>query len=297
VKNILTVDVEDYSWIVARDIMGVPAPISQRVVDSTTQLMDTLIDAGVGATFFCLGNVARKYPDLIREIRRRGFAVGSHGMDHLLYHRMGLAEIRHDLAESKTVLEDTIGEEIDGFRAPHFNVSLARPEVIESIIEAGYRYDSSVFPVRGRRYGSPDSPRRPFRIKTPSGTLWEFPLAAIVLAGCRFPAAGGGYLRHFPYFVTRTAIRSLNREGIPATVYLHPYECDTVPVSFPPADLTMAKRLRTAIFNRHQYHNRSKTIKKIQALARDFSFVSIPGMLERIQQDEFPEINLATDLQ
>jgi len=296
VNNILTVDVEDYSWIVARDILGISAPISPRVVDSTTHLMDVLTDAGANATFFCLGNVARTHPGLIREIRRRGFAVGSHGMNHLLYTRMELAEIRRDLTESKAVLEDTIGEKIVGFRAPQFNVSLDRPEVIESIIEAGYRYDSSIFPVRGRRYGSPDSPRLPFRIRTPSGILWEFPLAAVVLAGRRFPAAGGGYLRHFPYLVTRAAIRSLNREAIPATVYLHPYECDTAPATFPPADLTMAKRFRAAVFNLHQYHNRSKTIGKIRALARDFNFVSVPGMLERIQQDEFPEINLATNL-
>jgi len=290
--NILTVDVEDYLALFFRDVLGRERAISSRVVESTKRILDVLEQAKTCATFFCLGSVARQYPELIRDIHNRGFEVGSHGMNHLLYNRLGIKQIKEDLVAAKAILEDILGEMIRGFRAPRFSLGLDYPAVIESIVEAGYEYDSSIFPFSGSHCGSPGSPRGPYRIRTASGVLTEFPLATVRLAGRRFPVAGGGYLRHFPYKFNYWAVRSLNREGLPVTVYLHPYECDTVPLEYPRSGLSAKVRWRATRFNFLQYRGRSKTLKKIEALARDFTFSSISSVLAGGLKSQLSEISL-----
>lgn len=273
--NLFTVDVEDYPALFFRDLLGQEAPVSERVVESTRRILDLLESTNTSATFFCLGSVALRHPHLIREIRDRGGEIASHGMHHIPFHGLNLEQIREDLTSAKSVLEDILGEPVPGFRAPQFSVSLDRPEVLECIVEAGYTYDSSIFPFSGRRYGSAVSPRCPYQIKTSSGTLSEYPLATLTLFGRRFPIGGGGYLRHFPYKLNYLGLRSLNREGIMATVYLHPYECDITAVEYSRDDLTLIKRLRVSLFNIHQYHGRAGMPDKITALLTDFKFSSI----------------------
>lgn len=290
--NLLTIDVEDYLELFFREYLGREVPVSPRVKDCTLRMLDLLMAAGVRATCFCLGSVARAHPDLIREIHGRGFEVASHGMKHLLFHGAELAEIRRDLSESRAALEDLIGEKVRGFRAPQFNVSLARPEVIAAIIESGYEYDSSIFPARGRRYGSPESPRGPYRIQTPAGSLVEFPLTTALFRGRRFPAAGGGYLRHFPYAWNRLAIHRLNLEGLPAVVYLHPYECDLERFPYGLSGLGLRAKFRALWTNLNQYHGRNQTLAKLGKLVRDFPFGGLRDFLEGPEPKNFPELKV-----
>jgi len=278
--NILTIDVEDYPALFFRDFLGRDVGVSDRVDHATRDVLDILEGKVASATFFCLGSVAKAYPELIREIRRRGHEVASHGLEHIPFQRMTLAEIREDIGTAKSILEDILGEPVRGFRAPHFSIGLDRPEVFEFLREAGYSYDSSIFPFSGRRYGSAASPCRPYRIETPSGPLLEYPLATLTFCGRRFPVGGGGYLRHFPNRWNRWAIRKLNREGITAVVYFHPYECDLVPLEYPRAGLTSARRIRAAFFNAHQYHGRRAMAGKIDSLVDDFVFTSICANIE-----------------
>jgi polysaccharide deacetylase family protein (PEP-CTERM system associated) len=282
--NILTIDVEDYPALYCRDMLGREVPVSDRVVVATRCLLDVLEGAVPSATFFCLGSVAEAHPELIREIRRRGHEIASHGMRHIPFRQLTRAEIRDDISRAKAVLEDLLGEPIQGLRAPQFSVGLDRPEILECIREAGYVYDSSIFPFAGWRYGSAESPRRPYLINTPSGPLVEYPLSTLSVFGRRLPVGGGGYLRHFPYCWNRWAIRKLNREGTVAVVYVHPHECDTVPCAYSGRGLAPARRLRAAFYNAHQYHGRAGMVDKIRALIGDFEFSSIAAHAEAQQQ-------------
>jgi polysaccharide deacetylase family protein (PEP-CTERM system associated) len=290
--NLLTIDVEDFPSLFARDYLSQAIPVSGRVVENTRRMLDLIEGAGVRATCFCLGQVAAAYPDLVREIARRGFEVASHGMNHLLFSRLDLAAIRKDLAEAKARLEDVAGVKVRGFRAPVFNVSLSRPEVITALIETGHEYDSSIFPVAGRRYGSPESPRGPYRIVMPEGSIVEFPLATVEVPGRRLPAAGGGYLRHFPYFINRLAIRRINGEGLPVTVYLHPYECDTDEPKYSAGHLPARARLKAFLARASQTHGRNGTMTKIAALLGDFSFAKMGETLDRTTS--LPEFDISS---
>jgi len=288
--NFFTVDVEDYWSLFYRDYLGQEIPVSPRLLLSTRAMLDLLEEIGVRATCFCLGRIARAEPDLIKEIHGRGFEVASHGMDHILYFQADPEQVRRDLADSRALLEDLIGAAVRGFRAPHFNIRLDRPRLLELIVETGYQYDSSIFPFRGKRYGSAESPRGPYRIPTAAGPLLEFPLATVVIRGRRLPAGGGGYLRYFPYGYNRWAIRSLNREGLPATVYLHPYECDSEPLAYSAQGLPWPARGRAWVTNFMQYYNRSRTLSKIRALARDFRFSPVQSAFQAIPPPAFPTL-------
>ncbi len=291
--NLLTIDVEDYCSLFLRDRLGKNAPVSGRVLDRARAMLDVISEAGASATCFCLGTVVKAHPLLVKEIQNRGFEVASHGMNHLMFRDQPLSAIKRDLTDAKTIIEDAAGTAVRGFRAPAFNVFLERPEVIECIIETGHDFDSSIFPFKGRRYGSPGSPRKPYRIKTSSGDLIEFPLATARFAGKNWPVAGGGYLRHFPYSISRRAIHSMNDDGIPATVYLHPYECDVEPLKYETDGLSLKARLKTAVFNASQYHGRAKTLDKLSALVGDFEFQSMGDYLAGNDLEDLPEIDVS----
>ncbi len=284
--NFMSIDVEDYESLVNRDFFGVLTEVSSSVVDCTLRFLDILDEAGVTATCFCLGLVAKAKPELIREIHGRGFEVASHGMNHLFYSQYGVDEAYQDMKDAKDAIEDVLGEEITGFRAPAFNVSLKRPELIEAIVKAGYKYDSSIFPFQGRRYGCPESPRSPYRIGTRAGDLIEFHLSTVRVRGKRIPAAGGGYLRHFPYFLNAKAIRSINEEGIPVVVYLHPQECFEGKFNLLIKEADPKTQLKAALFDFNQSVGRKRTIKKLTRLTEDFQFTAMRNFFSSPQYNE-----------
>ncbi|QVW33923.1 DUF3473 domain-containing protein [Geobacter sulfurreducens] len=232
--NALTIDVEDYFQVTAferhvnRDEWD-RYPL--RVEANTLRILDMLDEFGVSATFFVLGWVAERCPSLVKEIARRGHEIASHGYGHELVYRIGPERFREDVRRSKQFLEDIGGCAVRGYRAPSYSITGKSLWALDILVEEGFSYDSSIFPVIHDTYGIPDAGRFPGILRCGSGTIREFPLTTLPLrvAGRehRLPIAGGGYLRLFPARFICRGIRAVNRkEQQPAVLYFHPWEID-----------------------------------------------------------------------
>lgn len=232
--NALTIDVEDYFQVnafepyVKRESWD---SFPLRVADNVRILLDLLDEYRVKATFFVLGWVAERLPACVREIQERGHEIASHGYGHQLIYRIGPHAFREDIRRAKAVLEDITGVAVKGYRAPTYSITRQSLWAFDVLIEEGYGFDSSVFPVYHDTYGIPDSPRFPYTVERPTGTIEEFPLSTLPLCLCgrsfQLPIAGGGYLRLLPVPLIKWGIdRINNREQKPAVLYLHPWEID-----------------------------------------------------------------------
>lgn len=230
-KNALTIDLEDYYQVSAfaeTFVVDQWDNYPSRVEQNTAKLLSILDEGNVRATFFTLGWVARKFPKLIREIADRHHEIACHSNVHRYVYAMTPAEFREDTLQAKSSLEDIIGVPVFGYRAPSFSVTPDSLWAYEILIELGFRYDSSVFPIKHPNYGWPRAPRFPFTIKSNGGSIVEFPMPTLQLAGVRAPIGGGAYLRLLPYWYTRWGIHYINRgEEQSACVYLHPWELDS----------------------------------------------------------------------
>ena len=274
IRNALTFDVEEYfhaevfAGVVRREQWST---LESRVARATERLLTLLAECGTRATFFVLGWVAERHPELIRAIAAQGHEVACHGYGHQMITRQSRAEFTEDIHRAKAALEDTAGVTVTGYRAPTFSVVRETLWSLEVLAENGFQYDSSIFPIVHDRYGIPDAPRFPHRLGAGRGMeITEFPLSTVTRFGCRFPVAGGGYFRLFPYAVTRWALRQLNaREGQPAMVYLHPWEIDPGQPRLPVG--------RAAQF-RHSV-NTGATLAKLRRLLRDFKFSPVRDVL------------------
>ena len=225
-RNALTVDVEDYFqvWALSPHIPRAEwERMPCRVERNTDRILGLLEDTGSQATFFILGWIAERYPGLVGRIAGAGHEVASHGYAHYRATEQIPEDFLQDIRRAKAILEDITGVEVKGYRAPSFSVGKDNPWAFDCIAEAGYRYSSSVYPVRHDHYGMPDAPRLPYR---PRENLLEIPIATARLAGRNLPAGGGGYFRLLPYAISRALVRSLNAEGGAAVFYLHPWELD-----------------------------------------------------------------------
>jgi len=229
-RNALTVDVEEhfqvsaFEGVVRRDDWET---FPSRVEANTDRLLDLMDAAEVRATFFVLGWVGERRPALVRRIGERGHEIASHGYSHRLIYSQPREQFRSELELSRKILQDTSGQPVEGHRAASFSIRRENLWALDAIAEAGFTYDSSLFPVRHDRYGIPGAPRRPYRLRTPEGgTLVELPPSTIRLGRWTLPVAGGGYLRLYPEWLTHWAIRRLNNETIPAQIYIHPWEVD-----------------------------------------------------------------------
>lgn len=272
--NALTFDVEEYFH--AEVFAGVVRPeewpsLESRVVGATERILALLAETGTAATFFVLGWVADRHPKLVRAIQAQGHEVACHGYGHQMITRLDRGEFAHDVRRAKATLEDTTGQEVIGYRAPTFSVIRETLWSLEVLADAGFRYDSSIFPIVHDRYGIPDAPRFPHRRPLGQGAaIAEFPLSTVVGGKWRLPVAGGGYFRLLPYAVTAWALRRLNRkEGQPAMVYLHPWEVDGGQPRLPVG--------RGAQF-RHSVNTRS-TLAKLSRLLREFRFAPARDVL------------------
>lgn len=228
--NALTVDVEDYYQVGVfqkrLDRAEWPS-FESRVERNTEQLLEWFGQRGARATFFTLGGIAERHPGLVRRIASAGHEVGSHGFDHEPVHRMTPEAFREDARKTRLVLEDLSGSAVLGFRAPSFSITTKTLWALDAILDAGYAYDSSIFPIRRPDYGIPGARREPHAMPTPSGrTIAELPLTVASFLGKAIPVSGGGYFRMFPFAVTRWGFAKANREGRPAVFYLHPWEID-----------------------------------------------------------------------
>ena len=225
--NALSIDVED--WFQVSAFAGTIARtdwdrLPCRVERNVACILDLLDAAGAHATFFTLGWVAERYPALVRTIAAGGHEVASHGHAHQRASEQTPAEFLADIRHAKAVLEDITGASVTGYRAPSFSVGPGNPWAFDCIAEAGYRYSSSVYPIRHDHYGAPDSPRFPHAVRE---GLVELPVATVRVLNRNWPAGGGGYFRLLPYPLSRWSLRRINRiDGRPAIFYFHPWEVD-----------------------------------------------------------------------
>lgn len=271
----LSIDVECYYQIFLRNRFGQEIEARDEVVRCTDQILDLLSDYKTKATFFVVGKVAQKFPGLVHRIVRDGHELGSHGHSHLYVNQLSQAEFRKDLRLSKEILEDVGGVQVLGFRAPQFSVDRTTPWAYEVLAEEGFVYDSSIFPFRGRRYGDPEAPTGPWTVETPAGNILEIPMSTVSLGRRRFPIAGGGYLRYFPYWVNSAGISTVAKSGRCVVVYLHPYELADRS-SDPSLDVAMRQAdWKTRLSHRMQLVNRRRTISKLSRLLDQFKMSSI----------------------
>lgn len=229
VVNALSVDVEDYFQVQALETVFPRRGWDNcelRVERNTERLLALFDEAGVKATFFTLGWVARRCPALVRRIAEGGHEVASHGYGHQRVDTAGPEAFRADVARARAVIEDAAGVAVKGYRAPTFSVGHHTPWAWPILEAEGHAYSSSVYPVRRDLYGVPDAPLTLYR---PAGVsrLVEIPISAVRLGGRNWPAGGGGYFRLLPYALSRMAIGRVNADGArPAVFYLHPWEID-----------------------------------------------------------------------
>jgi polysaccharide deacetylase family protein (PEP-CTERM system associated) len=225
--NALTIDVEDYFQVSAfsahvqrSDWESLPSRIEANI----DQILSLLAETRVRATFFSLGWIADRHPAMIRRVSDGGHEIASHGYDHHRATEQGYGAFLADIRLAKAVLEDVSGNEVKGYRAPSFSIGKRNTWAFDCIADAGYRYSSSVYPIRHDHYGTPDAPRFAHEVRT---GLLEVPLTTVRLLSANWPAAGGGYFRLFPYSMSRWSIRRVNAiDRQPAMFYFHPWELD-----------------------------------------------------------------------
>lgn len=227
IVNAMTIDVEDYFQVsafaphVSRNDWST---FECRVERNIERILALLADANAKATFFTLGWIAERYPQLIRRMADAGHEIASHGFDHRRATEQPRSEFLADIRLAKAILEDISGADVHGYRAPSFSVGASNPWAFDAIAEAGYRYSSSIYPIRHDHYGMPDAPRFVHEVRP---GLLEIPVATVRLFDVNLPAGGGGYFRLLPYMVSRWSLRRINaRDRRPAMFYFHPWELD-----------------------------------------------------------------------
>lgn len=263
ILNALTIDVEDYYHVSAfeaqvkrREWDRYPS----RVVPNTERLLRILNGHGVRATFFVLGWVAQRFPELVRAIASAGHEIGCHGYWHRLIYRMSPDEFRADLKEARTVLENIVGSPVTAFRAPSFSITRESLWALTILAEEGFRLDSSIHPIWHDRYGIPDAERTPHAI---TAGLWEFPPTVLRLAGVNVPVSGGGYFRLYPVRWTAVCLQWINsRRHCPFMFYVHPWELDPDQPRLPGS---FGARFR-------HYLNLASTRRKLEWLLARFRF-------------------------
>ena len=283
----MTIDVEDYYQVEAFASTIDRAEwdaLPSRVERNTHRLLDILAEAGVEATFFTLGCVARRLPSIVRRIVADGHELASHGYHHLRVNRCSALAFRADVRDSKKVLEDAGGVAVNGYRAPTFSIDGATPWAHPILAEEGYRYSSSVYPVRHDLYGSPDAPHFAF---SPCGGLIEIPLTTVRLLGRDVPASGGGYFRLFPYGLSRRLLARASLSGNPPIFYAHPWEID--PGQPRQRRAPWRSRLR-------HYFNLDRTEPRLRRLLRDLAWTRLDRLFLGEGTGRYPAIAAWTDL-
>jgi polysaccharide deacetylase family protein (PEP-CTERM system associated) len=283
IRNILTVDVEDYFMVSAfSNIIKTDAwdRYSSRVERNTMHVLDILARYDAKGTFFILGWIAERYPQIVKEIDRRGHEIGCHSYYHKLVYEMSIEDFKEDTEKAKAILENVIGKEVCGYRAPSYSITKKSFWAMEVLRESGFLFDSSIFPVVHDRYGYPEFSRFPKVVETESGKILEIPMSTFRVWDKNIPVGGGGYLRLFPISLTEWAIRKVNEEEKEAAiVYFHPWEIDS---GQPRINGSRLSRFR-------HYVNIERTENRIEHLLRTFSFGSIGDVhhdLIRIMAEE-----------
>ena len=270
IVNAMTVDVEDYFQVSAF------APYIRRedwdsrecrVERNVGRILELLAERQTHATFFTLGWVAERYPQLVRRIVEGGHELASHGYGHQRASELSPEAFSQDITRAKQLLEDLSGKPVLGYRAPSFSIGTANLWAFDSLARAGYRYSSSIYPIKHDHYGMPDSPRFAYRV---GAGLLEIPVTTLRMMNRNLPSSGGGYFRLLPYGLSRWMLRKVNREDRePAIFYFPPWEIDVGQPRI--AGIDAKTRFR-------HYVNIGRTENRLQSLLRDFSW----GRMDRI---------------
>ncbi|HSH30485.1 MAG TPA: XrtA system polysaccharide deacetylase [Thiohalobacter sp.] len=263
--NAMTVDVEDYFQVSAfepfirrRDWEQLP----RRVERNTARILDLFAAAGVRATFFTLGWVAERHPQLIRRMVEEGHEVASHGFQHTRVTQQGPEDFRADVRRTKALLEDIAGVPVSGYRAASYSIGRDNLWALAVLEEEGYRYSSSIYPINHDLYGMPEAPRFAFRVN--GGDFVEVPVTTLRLGARNLPCGGGGYFRLLPYRLSRWAMRRVNQDdGQPCVFYFHPWEIDPEQPRQP--GLNARTRFR-------HYLNLQRMEARLQRLLADFTW-------------------------
>jgi polysaccharide deacetylase family protein (PEP-CTERM system associated) len=277
VVNMLTIDLEDHFHA---SVFNGAIPRHRwdqqesRVARNAERLLSIFARAQVRATFFVLGWVAERFPALVRRIASHGHEIASHGYGHGLIYDDTPEAFRADLRRAKRVIEAAAGTPVIGYRAPSYSVTARSLWALDILIEEGYVYDASIFPIHHDRYGIASSPRHAYRVWRRQGSLWEIPGSTVRLAGMNVPVAGGGYFRLLPYAWTKWGIDQVNRrEGQPVIFYLHPWEIDP---GQPRIEVSRLKQLR-------HYGNLARTEARLERLLADFRFDSVTAVSQIVR--------------
>jgi polysaccharide deacetylase family protein (PEP-CTERM system associated) len=282
VTHAMTVDVEDYFHVAAFNKVIDPSTWDSwpcRVEQNTNTLLALFDRNKIKITFFILGWVAERYPELIKRIHQQGHEIASHGYSHQLIYKQDPKVFREETAKSKQILEDLIQQPITGYRAASYSITRNSLWALEILAELGFTWDSSIFPTRHDNYGIPGSPEEPYKIGTRQGKiLTEFPLTTAKVLGQSIPAAGGGYFRQYPYFVSRWLfeIASLNQTK-PQIFYLHPWEIDPDQPRVPNASW---------FSNFRHYTNLHRCLPRLEKMLADFKFGTISESLGSVEVEK-----------
>lgn len=266
-----TVDVED--WFQAN--IDFAAPITERVVRNTQRILDLLHEHGVRGTFFVQGLVARQFPRLVQDIAAQGHEVQSHGHTHRPLYAMDPAALRDELREARQAIEDACGRSPTAFRAPDFSILRGNLWALEILAEAGFEIDSSVFPMRLRRYGIGRQPLEPHWIDLPKGMrILEAPVTVWQIGPGRIPVAGGGYFRLLPFAILGRAFGATLAAGRPVIIYCHPYE-------FSPTEMEEYRGRIPRHLHVTQGLGRHAFAIRMRRMVETFSFGRLDAVLER----------------
>ena len=264
-----TIDVEEYFQVSALE-SHVPRTqwdtMESRVERSMERLLAFMEDTGVRATCFVLSWIAERHPQMVRSIADSGHEVASHGTDHRRVTQLTPADFRESVRRSKSVLEDLLGRPVIGYRAPSFSIVVGREWALDILVEEGYRYDSSLYPIwRPDEYGYARTNPDPHWLVREAGPLLEIPPNTLRVLGARLPAGGGAYFRVLPTAFARAALQDCQRRGIPGTFYIHPWELDPDQPVF-----------NTSAFTRFRhYTGLANTEGRLRKLVRGFAFEPI----------------------
>jgi polysaccharide deacetylase family protein (PEP-CTERM system associated) len=272
VKNVLSIDVED--WFHILEVDSTPdidgwIRMESRVEKNFFNMLDAFDNSGVKVTCFFLGWIAEKLPRLAKEADERGHEIACHGYSHQLIYTQTRKEFAEDIGKAKKLLEDITGKRVLGYRAPGFSIIESTRWAFDELCNAGYLYDSSIFPATRGHGGIANAKIHPHKVRSENGEIIEFPITVITLIGKKICLFGGGYLRLFPYFIIRYFSKAVNKEGRPVIFYIHPREIDPE-----------HPRLPMGIYRRFKsYVNLHTTFSKVKRLINDEEVVPFRDLI------------------
>lgn len=286
-KNILTVDLED--WFSVEVLNTVIAPeqwsnLESVVERNTRKILDIFARHNVKATFFVLGWIADRYPELINDVSKAGHEIACHSFRHRMVSSLTPDEFKRDTEQAINAVVKACGLMPSGYRSPSWGMKRDMVWAYEILADFGFSWDSSIFPIKHDIYGEPAAPRTAFHVRLPSGrAMIEVPASTVVVLGRKLAIGGGGWLRQFPYWFTRWGIKRLNRNQVPAMIYFHPWELDR---NLPGSKFVFSLlRNKTTMKNWvRQYKNLITMETKIERLLTDFDFVPVSEYIASVKR-------------